>query len=100
MSTETKIEEGTITSVKLPSLWKVIFHNDDATPMEFVIELLKIIFKHSEEQAKNITLEVHNTGSAVAGVYSHEIAEQKGIEATNIARHNGHPLIITIEKDA
>lgn len=100
MSTETRIEEKTTIAVKVPSLWKVVFHNDDATPMEFVIELLKIIFKHSEEQAKSITLEIHNTGSAVAGVYHHEIAEQKGIEATTISRQNGHPLLITIEKDA
>lgn len=100
MSTETKIEETTTTSIKLPSLWKVIFHNDDSTPMEFVIELLKIIFKHTDEDAKVITLEIHNTGSGVAGVYSHEIAEQKGIEATNISRQNGHPLVISIEKDA
>ncbi len=100
MTTETKIDETTTTSIKLPSLWKVIFHNDDATPMEFVIELLKIIFKHSEENAKLITLEIHNTGSGIAGIYNHEIAEQKGIEATNIARQNGHPLVVSIEKDA
>lgn len=100
MSTETKIDETTSISIKMPSMWKVIFHNDDSTPMEFVIELLRIIFKHSDEQAKNLTLEIHNTGSAVVGMYIHEIAEQKGIEATNISRQNGHPLMVTIEKDA
>jgi ATP-dependent Clp protease adaptor protein ClpS len=100
MTIETKIEENTTIAIKLPSLWKVVFHNDDATPMEFVIELLKIIFKRSEEDARSITLEIHNTGAGVAGVYHHEIAEQKGIEATNIARQNGHPLVITVEKDA
>jgi ATP-dependent Clp protease adaptor protein ClpS len=100
MSTEIKTEEITKISTKVPSLWKVIFHNDDSTPMEFVISLLMIIFKHSEESAKEITLEIHNSGSGIAGIYYHEIAEQKGIEATNIARQNGHPLIISIEKDA
>jgi len=100
MTTETKLDEITKTVIKVPSLWKVIFHNDESTPMEFVVSLLIIIFKHSEEKAKEITLEIHNSGSGIAGVYSHEIAEQKGIEATNIARQNGHPLVISIEKDA
>lgn len=99
MTTETKIDEKVNTSVKLPSLWKVIFHNDDQTPMEFVVDLLMIIFKRSEDEAKKITLEIHNTGSGVAGIYHHEIAEQKGIESTNIARQNGHPLVISLEKD-
>jgi len=100
MTTETKIDEVVKTTIKVPGLWKVIFHNDDATPMEFVISLLMIIFKHSEESAKEVTLEIHNSGSGIAGIYTHEIAEQKGIEATNISRQNGHPLIISIEKDA
>jgi len=51
------------------------------------------------EDAKNITLEIHNTGSAVVGVYTHEVAEQRGIDATTVARHNGHPLQITLEQD-
>lgn len=99
MSTDVKIDEKVTVSLQLPRLWKVVFLNDDKTPMEFVIELLTSIFKHSEESAKNLTLEIHNTGSAVVGVYSHEIAEQKGIEATAIARSNGHPLQINIEQE-
>lgn len=99
MSTDVKIDEKVIVSLQPPKLWKVVFLNDDKTPMEFVIELLTSIFKHSEESAKNLTLEIHNTGSAVVGIYSHEIAEQKGIEATAIARANGHPLQINIEQE-
>jgi ATP-dependent Clp protease adaptor protein ClpS len=67
--------------------------------MEFVMELLTTIFKHTESSAKDITLEIHNTGSAVVGVYSHEIAEQRGIDATQSARLNGHPLQVTIEEE-
>ncbi len=99
MSTEAQIEEKIVTSLQPPKLWKVIFLNDDKTPMEFVIELLTGIFKHDEFRAKEITLEIHETGSAVAGVYTHEIAETKGIESTHIARSNGFPLQITIEME-
>ena len=80
-------------------MWKVIFLNDDKTPMELVIELLTGIFKHTESKAKEITLEIHETGSSIVGIYPFEIAEQKGIEATTIARQNGSPLRITVEQE-
>ncbi len=99
MSTATKVEEKVIVSLQPPKLWKVIFLNDDQTPMELVIELLTGIFKHSESTAKDITLEIHETGSGIAGVYPYEIAEQKGIEATGIARSNGSPLRIQVEEE-
>jgi ATP-dependent Clp protease adaptor protein ClpS len=100
MSTDVKIDEKITVSLQPPKLWKVVLLNDDKTPMEFVIEVLTGIFKHAQDRAKDITLEIHNTGSAVAGVYTHEIAEQKGIDATQSARQNGFPLVITIEPDA
>jgi ATP-dependent Clp protease adaptor protein ClpS len=99
MSTDIKTEERVSVSLKAPSLWKVIFINDDHTPMEFVIELLTSIFKHNEETAKEITLEIHNSGSAVAGIYVHEIAEQKGIESTQLSRTNGFPLQVNLEEE-
>jgi ATP-dependent Clp protease adaptor protein ClpS len=67
--------------------------------MELVIDLLTNIFKHNESAAKNITLEIHETGSGIAGIYPFEIAEQKGIEATGIARQNGSPLRIQVEME-
>ena len=94
-----KIEEKVVVNLQPPKMWKVIFLNDDQTPMELVIELLTGVFKHTETRAKEITLEIHNSGSAVAGVYSFEIAEQRGIEATNIARANGSPLRIQVEQE-
>jgi ATP-dependent Clp protease adaptor protein ClpS len=100
MSTDLKIDEKITVSLQPPKLWKVVLLNDDKTPMEFVIEVLTGIFKHAQERAKDITLEIHNTGSAVAGIYTHEIAEQKGIDSTQAARQNGFPLVITIEPDA
>jgi ATP-dependent Clp protease adaptor protein ClpS len=100
MSTDVKIDEKITVSLQPPRLWKVVFLNDDQTPMEFVIEVLTAIFKHSSDSAKDITMEIHNTGSAVVGVYTHEIAEQKGIDATQTARQNGFPLQVTIEPEA
>lgn len=100
MTTDAQIDEKITVSLQPPKLWKVVFLNDDKTPMEFVIGVLTEIFKHNEVQAKEITLEIHNTGSAVVGVYSHEIAEQKGLDTTSAARQNGFPLQVTIEPDA
>jgi ATP-dependent Clp protease adaptor protein ClpS len=57
------------------------------------------VFRHTDETAKDITLKVHNEGSAVVGVYSFEIAEQKGVEATNLARQAGFPLQIKIDPE-
>jgi ATP-dependent Clp protease adaptor protein ClpS len=82
-----------------PSNYKVIFINDEVTPMDFVIEVLQVIFKHDRPTSESLTMLVHNDGSAVVGVYSFEIAEQKGVESTVLARNNGFPLQIKIEKE-
>jgi len=81
-----------------PKLFKVIFLNDDYTPMEFVVSLLIKLFKHSEETAHAITMTIHDEGSAVVGIYSFEIAEQKSVEATALSRDNGFPLKVKIEE--
>jgi ATP-dependent Clp protease adaptor protein ClpS len=96
---DTELKEKIKIEIQPPSKWKVVFLNDDQTPMEFVIELLTTIFKHSVDSAKEVTLEIHNTGSGIAGIYSYEIAEQRGIEATQISRNNGFPLRIQVEKE-
>ena len=99
MTVDAKIEEKVVVSLQPPKMWKVVFLNDDQTPMELVIELLTKVFKHTETRAKEITMEIHETGSGIAGVYTYEIAEQRGIEATNIARANGSPLRIQVEQE-
>lgn len=99
MTTEVKIDEKIVTSLQPPKMWKVVFLNDNQTPMELVIDILKNVFKHNEDSAKQVTLEIHNEGSGVAGVYSYEIAEQRGLDATNIARANGSPLRIQVEQE-
>ena len=99
MTTDIENQEKTVIEVKVPKLWKVVFLNDDVTPMELVVELLTKIFNHDEKSAKDVMLEVHNSGSGIAGLYIYEIAEQKGLEATAIARANGSPLKICVEED-
>ncbi len=99
MTTEIKTEEKTVVRISPPKMWKVLLLNDNHTPMEFVVELLTQLFGHSEAAAKDITLEIHNTGSGVAGVYNYEIAEQRALEATQLSRKNGHPLRIQIEPE-
>ena len=96
---EVKIDEKVKTIITEPKRYKVIFLNDDKTPIEFVIELLMSVFRHTEETAKDITLKVHNEGSAVVGVYTFEIAEQKGVESTHLARQAGFPLQIKIDPE-
>lgn len=65
--------------------------------MEFVVESLKIIFYHTEETAKELTLKIHEDGSSVVKTLPYEIAEQKGVEVTMLARNNGFPLAIKLQ---
>jgi ATP-dependent Clp protease adaptor protein ClpS len=99
---EANIIEKKKTSDKLPKepgKYKVIVCNDDVTPMDFVIAMLMGVFRHSEGSAVDLTMKIHNNGSAVAGVYTHEIAEQKIADATNLARGHGFPLILKAEAE-
>ena len=98
-STDIQLDEKVKVVTSEPKRWKVIFLNDDSTPMEFVISLLIEVFKHTSDTARDIMLQVHETGSGIAGVYSFEIAEVKAVEATNLARTNGHPLQIKLEEE-
>ena len=97
--TDIQLDEKVKVVVSQPKRWKVILLNDDSTPMEFVISMLMEVFKHSADTAKEVMLEVHETGSGIAGVYSFEIAEAKAVETTNQARTNGHPLQIKLEEE-
>jgi ATP-dependent Clp protease adaptor protein ClpS len=98
-TTDIQLDETIKVTISEPKRWKVIILNDDSTPMEFVTSILVEIFKHTQATASDIMLQVHQTGSGVAGVYSFEIAEAKAVEATNQARTNGHPLQIKLEEE-
>ena len=86
-------------AIKAPGKFKVVVCNDDVTPVEFVISMLVMVFRHNEKSALELTLKIHESGSAVVGIFSHEIAEQKALDATNLARANGYPLIIKVEPE-
>jgi ATP-dependent Clp protease adaptor protein ClpS len=98
-TTDIQLDEKIKIKATEPKRWKVILLNDDSTPMEFVIGILMEIFKHTSNSASDIMLQVHETGSGVAGIYSFEIAEAKAVEATNQARTAGHPLQIKLEEE-
>jgi len=98
-TTDIQLDEKIKVSITEPTRWKVILLNDDTTPMEFVIGILTEIFKHSIESARDIMLQVHETGSGVAGIYSFEIAEAKAVDATNSARTSNYPLQIKLEEE-
>lgn len=97
MATETS--QSTKIVIKKPNLYKVVFNNDDSTPADFVKDLLKAIFHHDDVRAENITMEIHEHGKGVAGVYTFEVAEQKHQEAIYVARTSGHPLNINLESE-
>ena len=82
-----------------PRLYKVIFHNDDYTTMEFVIEVLRVFFHKSETEATFIMLTVHKKGSAVAATYTRDVAETKVEEVMKHARESGMPLLVTAEPE-
>jgi ATP-dependent Clp protease adaptor protein ClpS len=92
------IDEKIKRTVKEPSKYNVIMLNDDATPMEWVIGVLKEIFKHSEADAQALTMKIHNEGSAVVGTYKYEVAEQKSVEAVSASRNHGFPLQLKVEE--
>ena len=83
---------------KKPSRYKVLMLNDDYTPMEFVVMVLKRFFRMDLEQATRVMLHVHQRGVGVCGVYPYEVAETKVNQVMDFARENQHPLQCTLEK--
>jgi len=98
-NSDTAVKERVNTNLREPSLYKVIYVNDDATTMEFVVDSLMSVFGHSQEVSENLTMEIHNEGQSVVAVLPYEIAEQKGLEVTTMARNQGYPLIVKLEED-
>ncbi len=84
--------------IKRPSRYKVILLNDDYTPMDFVVEVLKRFFGMNQERAVYIMLQVHQQGKGLCGTFTRDIAETKVIQVTDYARENEHPLMCKMEK--
>lgn len=91
----------TRTRVKVarPPLHKVILVNDDFTPRDFVVRVLKAEFRITEDQAHRIMITAHTKGACVVAVFTREVAETKATRATEIARDSGFPLLFTTEPE-
>ena len=92
------IATKTRTKPKKPSQYKVLMLNDDYTPMEFVVMVLKRFFSMDLEQATRVMLHVHQKGVGVCGIFPYEVAETKVNQVMDFARQNQHPLQCTLEK--
>lgn len=86
-------------AVKEPPLFRVVYLNDNQTSMEFVVESLTEFFDYNAETAEQITIDIHESGSACVAVLPYEVAEQKGIEVTLSARAQNYPLQIRLEPE-
>lgn len=90
-------ETKTSTEIKLPRKFKVVLLNDDYTPMDFVVEVLKLFFHLNEETAVQVMLQVHIQGKGVCGVFTRDIAETKVALVNEYSRTNQHPLLSSME---
>ena len=84
---------------KRPPYFKVVLLNDDFTPMDFVVFLLKDIFRKSHEEAVGTMLEIHHRGAGICGVYTRDVAETKAELAVTLARRSEYPLQCRVEKE-
>ena len=96
---EEEVTDESKDEVREPSMFRVLLHNDDYTTMEFVIEILIIVFNKSPEEAVEIMLNVHRKGIGICGVYTYEVSETKVNIVHVLARENGFPLKCTMEKE-
>jgi ATP-dependent Clp protease adaptor protein ClpS len=83
-----------------PKLHKVLLLNDDFTPREFVVMVLKAEFSMSEDQAYKVMITAHQKGVCVVTVYTKDVAETKAARATEMAKGQGFPLLFTTEPEA
>nr|WP_235588865.1 MULTISPECIES: ATP-dependent Clp protease adapter ClpS [Halomonas] len=83
--------------VARPPMYKVVLHNDDFTPMEFVVEVLQSFFRMDSETAVQVMLTVHTHGKATCGIFTRDIAETKSHQVNQYARECQHPLLCDIE---
>lgn len=88
------------TEIPEPSRYNVIYINDEVTTQEFVVETLVIIFNYTQMAAEEMTMKVHTEGSAVVATMPFEMAEQKGVEVSLLARNHGFPLVVKLEPEA
>ena len=103
MGTTIKPRQNVATKTKTktarPPLYKVILLNDDYTPREFVVQVLKAVFRMNEDQAYRVMMTAHRRGVCVIAVYTRDVAETKAKEATELGKSKGYPLYFTTEPE-
>jgi ATP-dependent Clp protease adaptor protein ClpS len=98
--TETVVKIKTREDIKEPLRYHVIYLNDDVTTQEFVVESLVAVFNYDRITAEELTMKIHHEGSSIVATLPYEMAEQKGVEVTLLARNNGYPLVVKLEPEA
>lgn len=99
MKAATKPRTKTAPKTERPKLYKVILLNDDYTPREFVVQVLKAVFRMNESQANRVMITAHQKGSCVVAVFTRDVAETKAKEATELGKQQGYPLFFTSEPE-
>jgi ATP-dependent Clp protease adaptor protein ClpS len=95
---EDEVDSEIRDEVREPPMYRVLLHNDDYTTMDFVVEIIMLVFNKSPEEAVNIMLNIHRKGIGLCGVYTYEVSETKVETVHAIAREHGFPLNCTMEK--
>ena len=85
--------------IEQPRLYKVVLLNDDYTPREFVVQVLKAVFRTSEDQAYRIMMTAHQKGACVVAAFTRDVAESKATQATDMGRQKGYPLAFSTEPE-
>jgi ATP-dependent Clp protease adaptor protein ClpS len=98
-NTDTKVRTKVKTKVERPRLHKVVLLNDDYTPREFVVTVLKAEFRMTEDQAHKVMITAHRRGACVVAVFTKDVAETKATRATDAGRAKGYPLLFTTEPE-
>ncbi|QPH52816.1 ATP-dependent Clp protease adapter ClpS [Pontivivens ytuae] len=96
---DTRLKPKAKTKTERPPLYKLILLNDDYTPRDFVVTVLKSIFRMSEGEAMGVMLTAHQQGACVVAVFTKEVAEAKAQQATDAGQSQGYPLAFTTEKE-
>ena len=96
---EEEVDSEIRDDVSEPPMYRVLLHNDDYTTMDFVVEILMLVFNKSPEEAVNIMLNIHRKGMGLCGVYTYEVSETKVETVHAIAREHGFPLKCSMEKE-
>jgi ATP-dependent Clp protease adaptor protein ClpS len=105
MSADPSIRESTLTEsrseqkVQRPRMWRVILHNDDYTTQEFVVWVLETIFQKPRGEAFAIMMSVHRSGTGVAGIFTHDVADTKMRATQQLAEEHEFPLLVTMEPE-